>query len=389
MNTSLIDQQFGASADPRQSAAARHVRVLHLINGEHYSGAERVQDLLAMRLRLFGYDVSFACLKPGRFAAMRQSTESAVFETHMRSRFDLSASRRLAHLICEQDFDLLHTHTPRAAVVGGRAARLAGVPLVHHVHSPTASDSTHWLRNRLNAALERRSLTDVSAVVAVSRSLVEYAARQGIAGDRISVVPNGVPAVGPLASRLAPSDAWTLGVVALFRPRKGLEVLLDALALLRDSGRKIRLRAVGSFETPGYESLIKSQVQRLSLGEVIDWIGFTRDVPRELEKMDLFVLPSLFGEGMPMVVLEAMAAGIPVVGTLVEGVPEVIRHEIDGLLTPPSDARQLAAAIARFMTGEVDWARMRDSAHRRHAACFSDHSMAAGVAAVYDQVLKS
>jgi glycosyltransferase involved in cell wall biosynthesis len=97
--------------------------------------------------------------------------------------------------------------------------------------------------------------------------------------------------------------------------------------------------------------------------------------------------PSLFGEGMPMVVLEAMAAGIPLVGTRVEGTPEVIRDRVDGLLAEPSDPASLVAALACFVTGEVDWQAVRQSAYERQVASFSTKSMATGVARVYRQVL--
>ena len=363
------------------------VRVLHIINGEHYSGAERVQDLLALSLPAFGFEVDFACLKPGRFAAMRQARQAPLVELNMKSRFDFWPVLRLVRLIRNQHYALIHTHTPRAAMIGRMAAALAGVPLVHHLHSPTASDSTRRGQDRLNAWIEHWSLTRVAGVIAVSRSLGDYARVQGIAESRVTVVPNGVPPRGPLADRTPPAQTWTLGTVALFRPRKGLEVLLESLALLRSQNLDVRLRAVGEFETDAYRQKIDEQVARLALSPWIEWVGFTRDVPVELAKMDLFVLPSLFGEGLPMVILEAMAAGVPVVGTRVEGVPEAIRDRIEGLIANANDPRDLARAIAELVIGQADWSELRSSAHRRQAERFSTDSMARGVADVYTRVL--
>jgi len=373
----------GLSAPP----AVGPVRVLHVINGEHYSGAERVQDLLALNLPEFNYQVDFACLKPGRFGEMRQAVEAQCHEASMQGRLDLRPALSLARTIRRQRYALVHTHTPRAALIGRCASILAGVPLVHHVHSPTATDSTRGRQDRLNAWIERQSLFGVSGVIAVSHSLADYAARQGITEDRIHVVPNGVPTHGPLPDRPHPHTRWTLGTVALFRPRKGLEVLLDALALLRQQGFDVVLRAVGAFETLEYQQAILSQVERLNLRDCVTWVGFTQDVPAELDKLDLFVLPSLFGEGLPMVILEAMAAGVPVVGTRVEGVPEAVRDGIDGLLAQPNDANNLAEAIARYVRGQADWALLRANAHQRQAEQFSDRSMARGVAQVYQRVL--
>src|SRR5262249_31685582 len=116
------------------------LRVLHVINGEHYAGAERVQDLLALRLPDLGIDVEFACIKPNRFAANRQSQSTPLTALPMVSRFDLRPAWRLARMVRSHQFDIIHTHTPRAALVGQIAARLADVPLVHHVHGHTATE---------------------------------------------------------------------------------------------------------------------------------------------------------------------------------------------------------------------------------------------------------
>jgi glycosyltransferase involved in cell wall biosynthesis len=255
------------------------------------------------------------------------------------------------------------------------------------LHSPTAADTPHRLRNWLNAATERLCLTGVDAVVAVSESLGRYARRIAVPADKLRVVPNGVPAHGSLRPRSKPRDRWMLGCVALFRPRKGLEVLLKALAALRQARLPVRLRVIGSFETSQYEQELRSLATGLGVSDLIEWRGFSSRVSEELDELDLFILPSLFGEGMPMVVLEAMAAGLPVIGTNVEGVPEVVRDGLEGLIVPPGDAAALAGAIERFIAGEVNWTEMRRNGHRRQAERFSQQSMAAAVADVYRRVL--
>ena len=149
----------------------------------------------------------------------------------------------------------------------------------------------------------------------------------------------------------------------------------------------MRLRVVGKFETPEYECAIRKRTADLGVADIIDWRGFTRQINAELAAMDLFVLPSLFGEGLPMVVLEAMAAGVPVIATQVSGTPEAVRDQVDGLLASPGDVPSLVAAIGRFVEGSVDWQTMRSNAHARQTERFSDYSMAAGVAEVYHRVL--
>lgn len=364
------------------------VRVLHVINGEHYSGAERVQDLLAVNLPRFGYDVTFACVKTGQFPDKRVAQSAELFDIPMRSRFDLRGVKQLTKLIRANGIRIVHAHTPRSALVGRLAAAWARVPMVYHVHSPTGRDSTRRWRNRVNQMIEKLGLLGASRLITVSESLGRYMQQQGYPSDRISIVQNGVPA--PKVKRLAeqPSAEWHVGTVALFRPRKGLEVLLDAMATLRRRNIRFRLRAVGPFETPEYEAEIHERVNRLGLTDDIDWIGFTRDVAGELARMDLFVLPSLFGEGLPMVVLEAMASGVPVIGTNVEGVPEAIEDGVTGLIAEPSDPHDLARCLNDVISGKLDWTTLRDNALNAHAKRFSAVQMARGVASVYDSVLR-
>ncbi len=368
-------------------APTETVRVLHVINGDHYAGAERVQDLLAKCLPEFGYSAGFAGLKLDKFYAMRQTHEAPLFDVPMRTRLDLQAATKVARIVREGGYRILHAHTVRSALVGSMASVLTGVPLVYHAHSPTTSDTTRRWRNRLNGAVERMCLRRVSRVVAVSQAMAEHIAREGFDPERIAVVPNGVPRLDALPSRMTPRGRWRLGVVALFRPRKGIEVLIEAMDRLHRDGIPVRLRAVGTFESPEYEAEIITQLQRLGLTEHVAWTGFTRDVPAELRKMDLLILPSLFGEGLPMVVLEAMAAGVPVVATRVSGVPEAIRHGRDGVLTDTADPDALARAIAAVVDGQYDWSAMRASAFERQNRLFSDRVMAEGVAAVYNDVL--
>jgi glycosyltransferase involved in cell wall biosynthesis len=164
---------------------------------------------------------------------------------------------------------------------------------------------------------------------------------------------------------------------------------LDALAILRRRRLNVRLRAIGSFEHESYRRELVERVRQLELEPWVDWTGFQSDINAQLQQLDLFVLPSLFGEGMPMVVLEAMAMGVPVIGTDVEGVPEAVRDGLDGRIARAGDASDLAQAIASVVCGPCCWMTLRQNALERQAQHFSDVAMARRVAAVYDQVLQS
>jgi glycosyltransferase involved in cell wall biosynthesis len=213
---------------------------------------------------------------------------------------------------------------------------------------------------------------------------------EGFKPDRIVCVPNGVSGIKPYKRR-RPIGGWTLGIAALFRPRKGIEVLLEAVAALKGQGFDVRLRAIGPFETREYQTEVLAKVERLGIADAVDWTGFVGDIHAELRRVDLFVLPSLFGEGLPMVVLEAMAAGLPVVASDVEGIPVAIRQGVDGLLVEPNDRGALAEAIREIIRPDspLDYQTMCRNAREQHAAKFSAEAMARGVARVYREVLKS
>ncbi|MEM1305876.1 MAG: glycosyltransferase, partial [Planctomycetota bacterium] len=200
-------------------------------------------------------------------------------------------------------------------------------------------------------------------------------------------VPNGVPVNDNAWPRAAPAGGWTLGMVALFRPRKGAEVLLEAVAALRSRGHDVRVRAIGPFETESYEAELQRLADRLHVADLVDWVGFTDDVAAELQQVDALALPSLFGEGLPMVVLEAMAAGLPVVATRCEGVAEAVVHRETGLLVEAGSVSQLSQAIEELVTGRVGHESMSAHAIERHADRFSDAVMAGRVADIYREVL--
>lgn len=362
------------------------VPILHVINGEHFSGAERVQDLLAMALPGFGYEADFACLKGDEFPRVRKS-ESRLFELDMRSRLDFRAVGKLIRICREGKYKILHAHTPRTLMIARLAAWRLKIPLVYHVHSPVGRDSDKGFSNRLNTMVETFSLRGVDRMICVSGSLKNYMRQLGHAEERLTTVANGVCIVDKLPERTAPGNGWTIGAMALFRPRKGTEVLLEALAILKEKKVPVRLRAVGPFETTNYQASVMAHVDRLGIADMIEWVGFQSDVNAQLRQMDVFVLPSLFGEGLPMVVLEAMANAVPVVASDVEGIPEAVRDGVDGLIFQPGDAIDLATKLGSLVGNDVKWRSMSQNSLQRQRSELSDINMARGVASVYDELL--
>ena len=383
----LKSHEIPSNEDAKRTRVST-VNVLHLVNGEHFSGAERVQDLLAMALPEFGYSVGFVCVKPDRFLTSRQSVSSDLHEVPMKSKFDLGAVNRVVEIYRQGGYRCLHAHTPRTLLIGKLAAKKLECPLIYHVHSPVGRDSCRGIHNWFNSMLEKWSLKAVDRMICVSTSLAGYMEELGHSPKLLSVVSNGVPILDDVPTKPDPEHPWTIGTMALFRPRKGTEILLKAIAILKEQGVSVNLRAVGPFQTPEYESEVHSLVEELGIGDRIEWTGFQQDVNEQLRKTDIFVLPSLYGEGLPMVVLEAMANGVPVVASCVEGIPEAVRHQTDGLIFEPGNPSDLADKLSQIVGNVSLWRKYGENSLERQRLKLSDTSMAAGVADIYDDLLR-
>lgn len=361
-------------------------RVLHIVNGEHYAGAARVQDLLAQHLPVNGFDVQFATLLSGRFADQRVCQDVPLEHFPMKHRLDLRPARTIAALAKQSHVDLLHSHTTRSAMIAAAASHLSGIPFVHHVHCQMNTEIGRRWKSQLNLWIERTTCERAARTIAVSDSIRQFMHRSGFRTDNCEVVPNGVPEPLEIKAVRNPDQPWTIGMVALLRERKGLETLLRCLPLLKAS-RDVRLKIVGPFETPEYEQQMHKLAEGLGISDRIQWTGFSSDVCGQLLEVDVLVLPSVLAEGMPMVLLEAMASGLPIVGSTVDGITDVIRHEQNGLLAAPGCPDSLAHQLNRILSGRTDWYFLRTNCLHEYQARYSSQVMAQAVADVYRQVL--
>ncbi|MEP3479023.1 MAG: glycosyltransferase [Fuerstiella sp.] len=367
------------------SDAKRH-KVLHVVNGEHYAGAARVQDLLAQHLPANGFDVQFATLLSGRFAEQRVCQDVPLECVPMQHRLDLRAAKSIAAIVQRDGISLLHSHTTRSAMIAAAASYLSHVPFVHHVHCQMNTEVGSRWKSQLNLWIERTACRRAVQTIAVSDSIRQFMKGAGFRTDHCEVVPNGVPAPAETKSERLMSDSWTIGMVALLRERKGLETLLKSLPLLK-AAQNVRLKIVGPFETPEYERQIHDLANQLGISDQVQWTGFSSNVSGELLDMDVLVLPSVLAEGMPMVLLEAMASGIPIVGSNVDGITDVIQHQQNGLLSTPGCPNSLAEQLNLVLSGVVDWRLLRKNCQRKYHSRFSSKVMAEGVANVYRRVL--
>jgi glycosyltransferase involved in cell wall biosynthesis len=366
--------------------APRAMRVLHVISGQYYAGAERVQDLLAQHLPAAHCDVGFACVSADQFPSKRQCQQVPLARTAMRYPWISKAVEQIVRMIKDDAYDLVHSHTPRSAWAAVRAAKIAGCPFVHTMHDVSLGQPQNLTRRVFGAyTISRLRVADVVTTVSPTTAAL---AQQLELGKTRRMILNGVPSARPQFQRTPPGDTdghgtWNLGTVGLIRPCKGVEVLVRAVKRLRDRGCHAEATVVGTFYTPQYERQVMDLVSSLDLNAHIHFVGFSDNVPAHLETFDLFVMPSIGPEGLPMVLLESMAHGLPTLGSDVAGVGDVVRPEIDGLLFPPGDHNALAAAAERFLRGDVDWKSMSEAARQRHHEEFSVQRMAAEFADVY------
>ena len=368
---------------PEPSALDRSVatcRVLHVVNGEHYAGAERVQDLLAEYLPREGVATGFACVKPAEFPKRRHFQKAPCWSVPVAHPWPRAAVRELAELAAGEAFGMMHAHTPRSLWAALPAARRMGVPVVYTMHDVNLieSDALHrqWIKRRT-----MRLLRQVDALIAVSPAALDIAERFGLGRHR-QLIPNGVPCQAR-AKHSPRQDRAVVGTVALLRPRKGIETLIESIGTLRRAGSDIDLRLIGPFESREYERSIRRELARYDLRAEEVLTGFVSDVTSALCELDLFVMPSVLDEGLPMVVMEAMAVGLPVVGSRVAGVRDLIRHEVDGALVSPGEAKPLADAVRWALADSARWGYLSEQAYRRQQALFSAERMAHRTAELY------
>ncbi len=363
--------------------------ILHIVNGEEYSGLERVVDQLVRAAADFGYNVHIALLKPGRMVERMKARCATVHALPMRHRADLSVARRVSELVAEHRYSLIHSHTVRSALIAACVKRPTNVPWIHHLHGSALHESHRIASNLRNFAAEGLLLGKVDQVVAVSDALAEYAVRYyRLPRSRISVVPNGVErnfSVDHL--ELTAADRQTVSVIGLFRPRKGISVLIDAVTALINSGQRLDLRVVGEFADGDYQTQIKEQIRQRGLSDVVQLIGFTNDLTAEFGRCSVFAFPSLYHEGTPMALLEAMAAGRPVVGSDVPGVREVLENG-GGILVPPGNAALLAQGIGRLMNDPAFALSLGAEGRRRQLARYSAAAMCNSIYGIYDRVAR-
>ncbi len=336
-----------------EDPAAGKIRVCLLLPRLGIGGAETHVMQLLERLDRSRFDVSLCCLKVGDPEWERRARELAdgyeVLQFRMRSL--PFALLRLARYLERGRFDVLHCHLSLADVLGRIAGAIARVPVV-----VTTEHGKHLWKSKPHLLLERLLMPATDLRICVSRDIIEIRRRrEGTPPDKLAYIPNGVDSASVRktlrgkADVMAefgwePNDRLVLAVGRLV-PAKSYATLVEAVSLLRSRFPDARCLIVG--EGSARDDAVAA-IERFGAAGAVALAGARTDIPDFLAAADVFALTSI-REGLPVSLLEAMAAGKAIVATSVGGIPDAITDGETGILVPPGDPVAAADAISRLL----------------------------------------
>jgi glycosyltransferase involved in cell wall biosynthesis len=355
-------------------------RVVHAITPADVGGLESAVRMLACGQHDSGHSVHVIATvdRAGREPAVLDALRAAgvpVTTIVAPGRAYVHEWRAVSSALSELAPNVVHTHGYRADLLAGAAARRGNMPTVTTLHGFVGGD---W-KLKLYEQLQRRSLRRFDAVVAVSERMRDDVGFR-VDARKLHVIPNAFAATGTMSSRTdarrtlgIPDEQFRLGWVGRLSNEKGPDVMIRALAATRDA----HLSIIG-------DGVERQRVEQLALelgvSERVTFHGVRQDASALLAAFDGVVLSSRT-EGTPIVLLEAIAAGTPVIATLVGGIPDVVQAQ-HALTVPSENPAALAAAIDAL---RADPAAARERAHRALARLRDRYAIAPWVAA-YDRV---
>jgi glycosyltransferase involved in cell wall biosynthesis len=351
-----VAMRASAPGDRPASASARPLRALYTVAPADFGGLESVLRLLATGMWRRGHEVHVAAAVEregdarGFCDALRDGGVD-VTRIVMPARAYAAERRAIRELCARIAPEVVHSHGYRSDILHAGAARALGIPTVTTAHGFAHGN---W-RNRLNEWVQRRVMRRFDAVVAVSRPLVTGLVASGIPQPRVHLLPNAYAGTGTLLDRAAarrrldaPEGVPLVGWVGRLGWEKGADVLVDALARLPE---QVPLHVAVIGDGPD-RAMLEARAISLGVAHRITWHGRQSDAASLFGAFDLFVLSSRT-EGTPMVLFEAMAAGVPAVVTRVGGVPDVVSAR-EALLVPAEDPAALAAAMRETLSERAE-----------------------------------
>jgi glycosyltransferase involved in cell wall biosynthesis len=321
--------------------------ILHFNTERDWRGGEAQTLLLAAGLARRGHACEIAAPGASPLAERARRAGIPVLPLDPRGEFDPRAALRLARRIAQTRPRVIHYHTSHAVTLGTLASYRAG-----RIRAVASRRVSFPLRR--NPIARFKYTHRVDRILAVSEGIRATLLRAGIPPGRIAVIPSAVDlsrfASTPDPERARrglglPGDAFVVGSIGHLAPHKGHAVLVEAARRALAGNPRLRFLLVGRGEE---EAALREAVARAGIAGAFQLAGFREEVADILPALDLLAFPSLAGEGSPAAPKEAMACGVPVVASRIQGVDEVIRDGVDGILVTPGDPDALAEAILRL-----------------------------------------
>ena len=292
------------------------------------------------------------------------------------------------------NIQIIHTHKYKDTILAGPAAKLCSIPhVVRTVHGlPEPFEGLQAFKMSLYEAIERAvHRYCVNSIIGVSSQIERRYKAEGEV-TRVTCIRNGIDLEGkPVQTDRGrtrkdlgvDSETCLIGTVGRLTPVKGIPYLLEAARILLRQGTKVKIVVVGD----GSIRLdLMRQTRDLGISENVVFLGHREDTDELLQALDIFVLPSL-SEGIPMALLEAMAASRAVVASRVGGIPEIVEDGFEGFLVEPMDVDSLAERCRRLIESPDAARTMGEQARKRVERDFSSTAMADRVASVYKELL--
>ncbi|MBE3554410.1 MAG: glycosyltransferase [Thermicanus sp.] len=377
----------------------QRVKIIHIIGGGEFGGAEQhILSLLEQIKKNQSYDTEVVTFYEGLLAKRLRERGDPVTVLPQSGRFDLKLYSHLLRLFRQKKPSIIHTHGVRANFFARLAGKKAGVPhIVTTVHSILKHDYPKPAEYLVAKWMEKLTLSFSERYIAVSDAVKEDLIHFGVPIERITVIHNGIhtesyapgPALSQERERLRrdwgiPPESFLLLTVARLVPVKGIEDLIEGFAIAFANDPSLRLLIVG--DGPERKSLERLAMEKKVAGHVL-FAGFRQDIPALLAASDLYLNTSL-SEGLPLSLMEAMAAEKPVVVTQVGGMKEMIRHEETGLFIPPKNPQAVAEAILRLKRDEPLQIRLGKKAGEEVRKRFSVEAMGQATVNLYESLIE-
>jgi glycosyltransferase involved in cell wall biosynthesis len=352
-------------------------------------------------LQAAGHEVVAVCAPGPWVESVRAAgvhVETVPMQREVAPLQDVRSLWALRECFRRNNFDVVHTHTPKAGLIGPLAARLAGVPqVVHTIHGLLFHDQMSALRQTIFWLPEKFTATFCHGLLSQSEEDIERAVRYRIcAHKKISYLGNGIdidhfsPApehnrTQTLAKLGIGACNFVVGSVGRLVKEKGFMELFAAAENLSARYAEIKFLVIGPYETDQNDALDRSCIDDLQRRGIVSFVNWAEDMRPWYAAMDVFVLPS-YREGIPRACIEAAAMQRPVIASDIRGCREVVLNGDTGLLVPPRDAAGLMAAVERLYENRELAARMGERARQHIIENFSNKDVCARLCAFYVQL---